>query len=117
MYLLNETRTIPHDSAAAIAPGSQVQLLLQNRVESFAFHSANTFTPAEARVDGGGGEAADAHFLIGICAFEALLALRSFVYVPKAANLLRDREQHIQLLENQLALNRKWSVETQAERD
>ncbi len=95
----------------------QVQLLLQNRVESFAFHPANTFWPAEARVDGGGGNAADAHFLIGICAFQALPGLRSFVYVPKAANLLREREQHVQLLENQLALSKKWFAETQAERD
>ena len=95
----------------------QVQLLLQNRVESFAFHPANTFWPADARIDGGGGNATDAHFLIGICAFEALPALRSFVYVPKAANLLREREQHVQLLEDQLALNKKWFAEAQAERD
>jgi ubiquinone/menaquinone biosynthesis C-methylase UbiE len=95
----------------------QVQLLLQNRVESFAFHPANTFWPADARIDGGGGNAADAHFLIGICAFEAPPTLRSFVYVPKAANLLREREQHVQLLEDQLALNKKWFAEAQAERD
>jgi len=94
-----------------------IQLLLQNRVESFAFHPANTFWPADARIDGGGGNAADAHFLIGICAFEKLPGLRSFVYVPKAANLLREREQHVQLLEDQLALNKKWFAETQAERD
>jgi ubiquinone/menaquinone biosynthesis C-methylase UbiE/uncharacterized protein with PIN domain len=95
----------------------QVQLLLQNRVESFAFHPANTFWPVEARIDGGGGNAADAHFLIGLCAFEALPSLRSFIYVPKAANILREREQHVQLLEDQLALNKKWFAETQAERD
>jgi len=95
----------------------QVQLLLQNRVESFAFHPAHTFWPADARIDGGGGNASDAHFLIGLCAFEALPALQSFVYVPKAANLLREREQHVQLLEDQLALHKKWFAETQAERD
>jgi ubiquinone/menaquinone biosynthesis C-methylase UbiE len=95
----------------------QVQLLLQNRVESFAFHPANTFWPADARIDGGGGNATDAHFLIGICALQELPALRSFVYVPKAANLLREREQHVQLLEDQLALTKKWFAEAQSERD
>jgi ubiquinone/menaquinone biosynthesis C-methylase UbiE len=95
----------------------QVQLLLQNRVESFAFHPAHTFWPADARIDGGGGNAADAHFLIGICALGAPPSLRSFVYVPKAANLLHEREQHVQLLEDQLALTKKWFAETQAERD
>jgi SAM-dependent methyltransferase len=95
----------------------QVQLLLQNRVESFAFHPSNTFLPADARIDGGGGSAADAHFLIGICALETLPALRSFIYVPKAANLLHEREQHVQLLEDQLAVTKKWFAEAQAERD
>ena len=28
--------------------------------------------------------------------------MRSFVYVPQAANILREREQHVQLLEQQL---------------
>jgi ubiquinone/menaquinone biosynthesis C-methylase UbiE len=82
---------------------SNVRLLLQNRVESFAFHPANAFWPAEARIDGGGGNAGDAHFLIGLCSFGPLPEPRSFVYVPKAANILREREQHLQLLENQLA--------------
>ena len=82
---------------------SNVRLLLQNRVESFAFHPARTFWPAEVRIDGGGGNAGDANFLIGLCSFGRLPDPQSFVYVPKAANILREREQHIQLLEQQLA--------------
>ena len=87
-----------------------VRLVLQNRIESFAFHPAASFWPAEARIDGGGGNAEDAHFLIGLCSFGPLPEPRSFVYVPRAANLLREREQHVQLLEQQLA-------NTQTERD
>ena len=44
----------------------------------------------------------DAHFLIGLCSFGPLPDPTSFVYVPNAANLLREREQHVQLLEQQL---------------
>jgi ubiquinone/menaquinone biosynthesis C-methylase UbiE len=87
-----------------------VRLVLQNRIESFAFHPAASFWPAEARIDGGGGNAEDAHFLIGLCSFGPLPEPTSFVYVPRAANLLREREQHVQLLEQQLA-------NTQTERD
>jgi SAM-dependent methyltransferase len=94
-----------------------VRLLLQNRVESFAFHPANSFWPAEARIDGGGGAAEDANFFIGMCSAGPLPEARSFVYVPKAANLLREREQHVQLLESQLARTKKWLAETQTERD
>jgi SAM-dependent methyltransferase len=96
---------------------SSVRLMLQNRVESFAFHPATSFWPADARIDGGGGGADQANFLIGICSFGPLPEGRSFVYVPKAANLLREREQHVELLESQLARTEQWLAETQAERD
>jgi ubiquinone/menaquinone biosynthesis C-methylase UbiE len=96
---------------------SNVRLLLQNRVESFAFHPAKTFWPADVRIDGGGGSAADANFLIGMCSFGELPDPQSFIYVPKAANMLREREQHVQLLEQQLARTKKWLAEAQAERD
>ncbi len=96
---------------------SNVRLLLQNRIESFAFHPATSFWPAGARIDGGGGTAGDAHFLIGLCSPGQLPDPRSFVYVPRAANLLREREQHVQLLEQQLARTKQWFSETQNERD
>jgi ubiquinone/menaquinone biosynthesis C-methylase UbiE len=80
-----------------------VRLLLQNRVESFAFHPVVSFWPAEARIDGGGGGADDAHFFIALCSRGSLPPPKSFVYVPKAANMLRERELHVQALERQLA--------------
>jgi len=80
-----------------------VRLLLQNRVESFAFHPAVSFWPAEARIDGGGGGAEDAHFFVGICSAGPLPEPKSFVYVPKAANILRERELHVEALQQQLA--------------
>jgi ubiquinone/menaquinone biosynthesis C-methylase UbiE len=82
---------------------SNVRLLLQNRVESFAFHPAVSFWSAEARIDGGGGSAEDAHFLIGMCSAGPLPDPKSFVYVPKAANVLRERELHVEALQQQLA--------------
>jgi len=96
---------------------SNVRLLLQNRVESFAFHPPRTFCPADVRIDSGGGNAAEANFLIAMCSFGRLPDPQSFVYVPKAANILREREQHVQLLEQQLARTKKWLAEAQTERD
>jgi ubiquinone/menaquinone biosynthesis C-methylase UbiE len=94
-----------------------VTLLLQNRVESFAFHPAKTFWPADARVEGGGGSTDDAHFFIALCTRGALPDLRSFVYVPRAANVLREREQHVVLLEKELAQAKAWLRQTEQERD
>jgi ubiquinone/menaquinone biosynthesis C-methylase UbiE len=82
---------------------SNVRLLLQNRVESFAFHPALSFWPAEARINGGGGTAEEAHFFIGMCSAGPLPEPKAFVYVPKAANILRERELHIEALQLQLA--------------
>jgi SAM-dependent methyltransferase len=97
---------------------SNVRLLLQNRVESFAFHpAASTFWPADARIEGGGGSASDSHFLVALCSFGPLPEARSFVFVPRAANLLWEREQHVKLLEQQLAQTKRWLDETQSERD
>ncbi len=80
-----------------------VRLLLQNRVESFAFHPPATFSPAETRIDRGAGSADTAHFFVALCSRGPLPEPKSFIYVPKAANLLRERELHIQALEKQLA--------------
>ena len=41
----------------------------------------------------------------------------SRVRVPRAANLLREREQHVQLLEQQLIDTKKWLSDMQSERD
>jgi ubiquinone/menaquinone biosynthesis C-methylase UbiE len=79
------------------------RLLLQNRAESFAFHPAASFWPAEARIDGGGGSAEDAHFFIALCSRGQLPEPKSFVYVPKAANMLRERGLHVEALKRQLA--------------
>jgi SAM-dependent methyltransferase len=96
---------------------SNVRLMLQNRSEAFAFHSPKLMWPAQARIDGSAGNPEQAHFLIGLCSFGPLPEPRSFVYVPKATNLLREREQHIQLLDHELARAKQWLSETQAERD
>lgn len=93
-----------------------VALFLQNRVESFAF-TANSFESADSRVEGDGGAAEHAHFFIALCSRAALPDSRSFIYVPRAANLLREREQHIRLLDHQLRRTQEWLAETQADRD
>jgi ubiquinone/menaquinone biosynthesis C-methylase UbiE len=95
---------------------SNVRILFQNRVESFAFHSEKGEGSGDVRIDRGGSPS-DAHFLIGLCSFGPLPEPRSFVYVPKAANVLREREQHIGLLEQELARSKQWLSETQSERD
>lgn len=92
-----------------------VQIFFQNRTESFAFYPHRSFWPATARIEGAAGSPDEAHFFIGVCSIAATLRERSFVYLPRAANLLREREQHIALLERELATTRQWLEQTQQE--
>jgi len=99
-----------------------VEILFQDRVEAFAFYDG-TFSNkdqtsrTEADVARPSGDPETANFFIGICSCAPLPELPSFLYVPRASNLLREREQHIRLLEQELAQVRAWLHETTADRD
>ncbi len=80
---------------------AHVSLMLQNRSEAFVFHPAHSFRPAEATIASGAGQAVDAHFFVALCSHEPQPEYHSFVYVPRAANMLREREQYVRALENQ----------------
>ena len=60
------------------------------------------------RLDTATDEPANAHFFIGVCSAEALPDIETFLYVPRAANVLREREQHIRLLDQELAQFKQW---------
>jgi SAM-dependent methyltransferase len=97
---------------------SNVRLLVQNHAESFVFNPASLGSvPPEASIEKGAGNPDEAHFLIALCSFGPLPEPRAFVYVPRAANVLREREQHIQLLNQELVDVRQWLAQTIQERD
>lgn len=84
-----------------------VAVLMQNRAEAFAFHPEKAFWPADGRIDGSNGNAQDAHFFLAVCSHEPVFEERSFVYVPRAANMLRERERHVIAVERRLAAARE----------
>jgi SAM-dependent methyltransferase len=94
------------DALAAVFPN--VTILLQNRLESQAFYPHAIFVPLDAKLDTARGSPAEAHFFLALCSVDCPPETRSFIYVPRAANLLREREQHIFLLQDQLAKTKEW---------
>jgi hypothetical protein len=94
-----------------------VTLLLQDRMESFAFYQAGHEQSGSAQILRAMGAPSDANFFVAICSREPLAEIGPFVYVPSAANLLREREAHIHKLEAELIEVRKWLGETTAARD
>lgn len=100
------------DELARVFPA--VNVLLQNRLEAFSFQPARAFPPAGVRIDASG-TADTAHFFLAICGDS--LESPAFVYIPSAANLLREREQHIRTLRAEVELKDTWLEETRGQRD
>lgn len=94
-----------------------VRVLLQNRLESFLFYDPEGAEKAEGVVARTAGAPAEANFFVAVCSVRALSRGPAFVYIPQAANLLRERESHIAKLNGELAQVRQWLQETTAERD
>lgn len=94
------------EALAAVFPN--VTILLQNRLESQAFYPHATFAPVDAHLESTRGSPAEAHFFLALCSIDCPPEIRSFIYVPRAANLLRERERHIFLLQAELAQTRTW---------
>jgi len=80
-----------------------VTVLLQNRTECIAFYPHQVFAEPATSLASSSGSPETAHFFVALCgrSSESVQA-RPFVFVPRSANVLREREQHIALLEEQL---------------
>lgn len=96
---------------------THVRILLQNRLDAIAFYPSDIVTAARAKVEQTAGEPPQANYFIGICSTAPLPETEALIYVPKASNLLRERERHIQLLESELAQTRQWLQQTIEDRD
>lgn len=92
-----------------------VRVVLQDRLEAFAFYDSSA--DGEARIERASNDPTAANFFVAICSQEPLPDLPPFVYVPAAANLLRERETHIRKLEAELGEVRRWLAETTGSRD
>ena len=85
-----------------------ISLFLENHVEGVAFRPVEAGETAEVRVDGGDSQPPESHFFVAVCAHRPQTGNPTFVYVPRAANVLRERETHIALLEGELRQKDDW---------
>jgi len=92
-----------------------VRISLQNHAGSIVFHPIETSGAADAWLETGAGDPLEAHFFIAACSATDVVT-RGLVYVPRAANVLREREQHIDRLEEELGQKNRWLEETLEDR-
>lgn len=93
-----------------------VLLFTENHADSIVFRPiANGGTPsADVRLDGESANVDEAHFFIAVCAGQMMTGAPAFLYVPTSANVLREREHHIQSLEGELATKDEWLQASQS---
>lgn len=90
-----------------------VTLFLENHVEGVTFQPHQAGHTVETRVDAGDPLPDESHFFVAVCAHRPQLGNPTFVYVPRAANVLRERERHIALLDAELAQKDRWLAKAQ----
>ena len=87
---------------------AHVSMYLENHIEGVAFQPYEAGQTVEVRVDAGDPAPDESHFFVAVCAHRRQLGNPTYVYVPRAANVLRERERHIALLEGELATKDEW---------
>jgi len=85
-----------------------VSMFLENHVEAVAFQPHEPGHTVDARVDTTDPVPTESHFFVAVCARRPQLGNPTYVYVPRAANVLREREHHIAALEGELATKDQW---------
>ncbi|MBZ5592662.1 MAG: methyltransferase domain-containing protein [Acidobacteriia bacterium] len=79
-----------------------VALYLENHTDAIVFTEAARAGSMEAALDEVAATADNAHFFVAVCGVSGDPAIPGLTYVPRAANMLRERERHIELLESEL---------------
>jgi SAM-dependent methyltransferase len=93
----------------------KVALYLENHTDAIVFAPPAGGGSADATVEDGGANPDEAHFFLAICSLSGETVVPAFAYVPRAANMLRERERHIDVLELQLRERMARVVELQDE--
>ncbi len=91
-----------------------VRMWTQNHAEAILFAPADpTGFGAEAPVDV---TPETANFFVAACSHTPLAANDAYVWVPRAGNVLREREHHVRKLEEELATKEAWLREAMEDR-
>jgi 2-polyprenyl-3-methyl-5-hydroxy-6-metoxy-1,4-benzoquinol methylase len=85
-----------------------VSMFLENHVEGVTFQPHEHGYTVEARVDAAEPVPDESHFFVAVCAHRPQIGNPTFIYVPRTANVLRERERHIAKLEGELATKDQW---------
>jgi SAM-dependent methyltransferase len=78
-----------------------VTMYLENHTDAIVFAPAAD-SSMDSAIDEADAAPEHAHFFVAVCGLSPKTEVPGLVWVPRAANMLREREQHIEVLESQL---------------
>jgi SAM-dependent methyltransferase len=90
-----------------------VSIALQDHVEAIAFRFTTGSGAADLRLGDTNAPPSNSGFFIAICSIEQPVIAPDFVYVPNAANALREKIVHIGRLEQEVATKNGWLADQQ----
>ncbi|MGH9672187.1 MAG: methyltransferase domain-containing protein [Bryobacteraceae bacterium] len=93
----------------------QVTLFAQNHAAAVAFQPVAGASGFDYRFERQEVNPAESHFFLAFCATTPQTGAPTFLFLPSAANVLREREQHVATLDNELALKNEWLERSQRE--
>lgn len=88
---------------------------VQNHASSVVFLPLENKAGAETKIESEIADPATAHFFLAVCAAKPLLGNPSYIFIPKAANVLAEREKHIARLEGELHTKDEWLEQSKAD--
>ena len=90
---------------------SYLCVFLENHADGVIF-SPLEVSGVETAIESVAAEPSSSHFFVAVCSARPLHGSPAFVYIPRSANILREREQHITLLERELEQKNLWLEQT-----
>ncbi len=92
-----------------------VAMFVQNHGPAIVFHPVGQPRGTEVRLESASVAPEESNFFIAVCALAPMVGSPAFVYLPSAANVLRERSQHIEKLEEELVTKDQWLEAAKAE--
>ena len=93
-----------------------VMLFLENHADALVF-AGEQFQGIRAHLETADQTPDEAHFFLAVCSQRPLHGSQAFVYLPSSANLLREREKHIGLLQGEVNKRDEWLAAARVELD
>jgi len=92
-----------------------VSMFVQNHGPAIVFQPVDASTGAQVRIEGERVAPEESNFFIAVCAASPQTGAPTYVHVPTAANVLRERGRHITKLEGELKTKDEWLEKVKAE--